>query len=775
MDYRIGRYRIAAALTVLGLAGAASLGQEAPSPDAAVDLNEGVYLYLQGLAQEEDPSYFHEAIERFTSALDRDPHSRAALLFRALSHGEIGLLHRDGRLRAKLMVTNLDTTLEIRGDPEQRTRLEQERDSHEQTLPDPSLSAADRVLVHWREHQLDGVLGQVDAWEGKSEEELKEFVRQYLGIRCDAGSRERDAYVRMLADIDRLVGMLDRPEMVIRLLEVVARTKVARLNEDEAQYILRGEIASGEASAPVSELRDEAAAILARSAHILEEVLRKRKPTGINAVRTKFFLGVIRFRQGVPQRTEDEVSQPDMGLLRQSEKIMQELADDPGIDDTWRSYAALYLGLVIPFRAAAEPDSDKRALIYDKAEAALRQSAELDSRSPIDPATNKPDPMRAFSATEGVIPTVIWRQREQIKDLRQRPPVAPELRNDIQLSLYAGAHRDTNVVLLGERTDLPRDISREADFGFASGLVLGYTLDLNKRWTLGFEGRISSLWHGDVDEFDEQNYGGSAAIQYEAVSKKGDFGPVHLRLQYDYNYTLLGRSAFLESHALTPNMRLFWADRRAQTDVYFAYEIRDYREPLYDRRFNRDGEYLTLGLLQSYKVLDMTPRYESMGLEPWGHAGDHAMMQDDPDYPARYLTPYLGLRYAWDATKGDEFDQKSYVLTAGVIMPLPWGIEFDAAADFEWQEYQHGSLIDFHRRPRRDFIQRYAIGLSRTFVLRGGRLENRYTPAFDRVLMILRAHATWTHDDSNVVDRLGQAIFEYDRVLYGLSVAFTFN
>jgi hypothetical protein len=222
-------------------------------------------------------------------------------------------------------------------------------------------------------------------------------------------------------------------------------------------------------------------------------------------------------------------------------------------------------------------------------------------------------------------------------------------------------------------------------------------------------------------------------------------------------------------------MRIFWAERRAQTDVYFTYEIRDYREPLYDRRFDRDGEYYALGVSQSYKVVDMTPVYEDMGLEPWGHEGDDALGQDDPDYPSRYLTPFLGFQYAWDQTNGDEFDQKSYILSLGVMVPLPWGIDFDAAADFEWQEYQHGSLIDFHRRPRRDFIQRYAIGFSRTFVLRGGRLENRYTPAFDRVLMTLRAHATWTHDDSNVVDRLGQAIFEYDRTVYGLSVAFTFN
>ena len=80
-----------------------------------------------------------------------------------------------------------------------------------------------------------------------------------------------------------------------------------------------------------------------------------------------------------------------------------------------------------------------------------------------------------------------------------------------------------------------------------------------------------------------------------------------------------------------------------------------------------------------------------------------------------------------------------------------------------------------NRRSRRDFIQRYEIGLSRTFVLRGGQEVNRYRPKIDRVLMTLRANAMWTGADSNVVDRLGQSIFEYNRALVGVSVGFSFN
>jgi hypothetical protein len=773
-----GRGRIAAAFIILlSVAGAGSLGQEPLSPDTAVDLNEGVYLYLQALAQEGELEYYDQAIERFTSVLDADRDNRAALLFRALSHGEIGLLHRREKDSAKGEILYLEKTLEVRADPQQQQMLEQERDALKVRLADESLPPSDRLLMDTEWRRLEAILSKFAGWSGRSDEELQQFLRQRRSIRHDAGVREREAYSRMLADLDVLIHDLTDPEVVIRLLEVVGRTKVARLNEDEALEVLSGEVPSDDPQTRVSLLRDESAEIMRRTANILEEVLRTRQLSGMNAVRVKFFLGVVRFRQGVPRRAPDEAVQPDTGYLLQAEKIMQELVDDPEILDTWRSYAALYLGLIIPFRAAGETDPDLRNALYDRAEGALRQSIELDTRVPIDAETGEPDPQRVFSASGRgkMIPLVVLRQREQIADLRQRAPSAPQRRNDIEFSFFFDTHYDTNVVLLGERTDLPRDIPKEGDYGFTTGTVLTYTLDLSDHWTLGLEGRAASLWHCEVDEFDEQDYGGSAALQYEMVPKKGEFGPIHLRLQYDYNYSLLGRSAFLESHSLTPNMRVFWDDRRAQADVYFTYEWRDYREPLYDRRYNRDGEYLALGLFHSYKLLDMTPRYENAGIEPWGHAGDDGLAQDDPDYPAHYLSPYMGLQYAWDCTDGDEFDQKSYILSLGVMVPLPWGVELDTGVDFEWQEYQHGSLIDYHRRPRRDFIQRYEVGLSRTFVLRGGELANRHTPAFDRVLMILRAYAAWTLDDSNVVDRLGEAVFEYDRAMYGIAVAFTFN
>ncbi|MCH7807627.1 MAG: hypothetical protein IIB60_00255 [Planctomycetes bacterium] len=767
MNDRMVRYCLVAALIVLVVGGAETSGQQTAAPDLTIGLNEGVHRYLQGLSEDER-TLFEEAIERFTAVLGDEPDNRAALLFRALSHGEIGLLVRQSKDDAADLGSTLKKLLDIRENPERHAALEQERDTLSARLEEESLSPQDYLSLDQQRKEIEGTLRLVELRVQRSVEQLREDLAQSKAKFHADATREREAYSRMVADLERLIKTVHDPDAMVRLLEAVAQTKVSRLLEEEGMRVIDGSVTAEDASAPAQRLASEAVTLLERAALTLEGLVTAA-PAGMDIARTKFFLGVVRFRQGAPRKAG---AKPDMARLGQAKLLMLDLVDNESTERRWRSYAALYLGLIIPFEALDVTNPAQRNAIYDEAESRLHQARELDIIVTRDEAGNV-DPTKTRSASN-YIPRLVRDHGKKIDDGRKLP-LGSANRNDIQLSIFAGAHRDTNVVLLGERADLPRGVSREKDFGFTTGLVLGYTWDITDRWSFGAVGRVSQLWHADVDEFDQQDYGASVALQYEIVRGDEAFGPVYLRLQYDYSLSLLGRAAFLESHALTPNVRIYWANRRAETNVYFSYDVRDYHEPLFDRRFNRDGEYLALGVSQSFKVVDMTARYQAAGIEPWGFAGDEELGQDDPDYPKRYLTPYVDLQYQWDQTTGEEFDQKAFVMVVGVGFPLPWGIDLDAAVDFEWQRYQNGSLVDFHRRERRDFIQRYELAVSRTFVVRAGRPENRSRPAMDRVLMTLRAHATFTHDDSNVVDRLGQAIFQYDRTVYGLSVAFTFN
>ncbi len=744
--------------------------------DIYVDLQQAVFLYLGGRPDDANANRLDAAIELLSSVLDRDPDNAAALLYRALCYGQLGLDYREQRLANELRIDELRQGIRSLTDPETLPGVEARIAALTAQLEDETLLPRERVILNERLRRETNFRATIADAEGSSLEDLEAAVAERETLIRQAESDERARYELMLDSLERLIRSLSEPDSVLRLLEVIARTKIAGLDESAAVRLLEQlPVVEGEPVRPdarVRELRGGARATLEQATAVLESLLAEDLNVE-DRIRATFFLGVLRYRLAVPRGMENENVRIDYDELSASEALMTQLADDPSAPDAWRSYAALYLGLIIPFRGARQSSEQARAAAFDEALRRLDQAGDLDTVTTGDP----PD----SASISRAIPTVIARQREQVAVMRAQPPSAPEYRNDVLLSVNLGLNYDTNVVLLGERTDLPRGISDTNDFGFTLSTTIDYTLDLGKldpgldRWTLGLRGRVSELWHESIHEFDEQQYGGSVAVQYEAVPAGEEFGPVYLKLQYDYAYTLLGRDGFVSSNLLRPSVQVYTANQRAITDLYFIYELRDYFEPLYDRRFDRSGEYPAFGLVQSYKALDLAPLYEDAGLTVWGHAGDEALAQDDPDYPARYLELFGGLEYSWDCTAGSEFDLKSYSVAGGVIVPLPEGWLLDATAQFEWEEYQNGSLADYHRRPRRDFIQQYGIGLSRTYVLRAGEIYNRYTPEVDRVLMTIRAHATWTLDDSNVVDRLGQSVYEYDRAFYGISIGFAFN
>ncbi len=745
-----------------------------PDPDILIDLHSGIFNYLQGYLDTDEFSYYNEAISLFDSVLERDPGNRMALLFRALCHGRIGLAEREARLTAEDERSRIDETIRIRENPELRDEYEQEMADCEAKLADPDLEPSERNIIQLRRDELDPLLIFDDFKKDATVDELREERNDAQHRMVVVSKRERAKYIDMLNDLERLLAVDDQPETVIRLLEVIARSKVARLDEEEAVRILEGEMPDGLASGPPAALREASAAALSDAAAILESI-QSEDMLNEDSIRAKFFLGVIRYRQAVPRQTEDEPVKRDMTLLGEAERIMTELVDEPLAAATWKSYSALYLGLIIPIRAVTEPTEAARDRALDEANSRLDQAAALDTVTP-------DDGQESYSDSGGAIPLVVNRQRAVLREAREQPVAKPQYINDLRLTLSTGISRDSNVVLLGERTDLPRGISDEEDYGFRLGFAVDYTLDLAlidpslDKWTFGFRGRTSQLWHVEIDEFDEQVYGGSFALQYELAPEEGNIGPVYAQLQYDYDYTLLGREPFLSTNSISPRLRTYWDDQRGNSDLYFRFEIRDYDEPLFDKRFNRDGHYFRVGVFQSHKMFDMAPTIESWGLPAWGHQNDDAFAQEDPDYPGRYFTPFMGLEYGWDSTAGDEFDMRYFEFTFGAIVPLPYGLLFDTTIDFTWEDYlADGSLVDFHRRGREDFIQRYEVGLSRTYVLREGAAANRYNLPIDQTLMTIRGFAAWTLDDSNVVDRFGQAIFEYDRVIYGINVAFSFN
>jgi hypothetical protein len=526
----------------------------------------------------------------------------------------------------------------------------------------------------------------------------------------------------------------------------------------------------------------------------LDAYLQSEDLDPINTIRARFYRSVIMFRLAVPRRAANDADKGDtsksLDLLRKAEDELTALAAEIpllGVSTQeamrWLSYCQLYLGLVLTEQAKLSANRTTREATLDRAEKHLRDAQRSDSSGAAKSDTTVDGQLASSSLSYGVIPELAPKQLMHIAQARSVE--RPQARNDWEWEWSIGAAYDSNVVLLGERTDLARNLDDESDFAFDASTSLTYTGDLGllssklERWTVGASVRTNSIWNTDISSFDLEDYGLSLVMRYAFPSPKdaGLWGRSYASLRYDGDYVELGHEKFVSADAVTANLRVQSGDEdeRLWTDLFYRFDARDYNEALRDVRLDRDGSYSRFGASSSYKLVDVTPTFASWNWESWGHKNDTEQRTVDPDYPKRYVIVRGAAAYGWDATEGDEFDLKSFTLATGVDVPLPHGWVLAGDVEFEWQDYAHGSIIDYHRRERQDFIGRYGLGLKRFFVLEPGNESDAYTPAFGRLTMSVEIGALWTLDDSNVVDRLGEAIFEYNRAVYGVVLRFAFN
>ena len=555
-------------------------------------------------------------------------------------------------------------------------------------------------------------------------------------------------------------------------------------------------------------------------------------PVGLAKFRALFYQGVVQFKLGSTREGEARIS-PDLSArLESARRIFVELSDrsrveailreDPdffaeGIEQTLNEWSALgefYLGLIAMVRGSEVRGQAAARALFLEARGHLERAAWLDTGEPAEvlrgvdpeesPAADAPDSRRAagdvppdflaasdrsalIAASDAALRSRITRDVLAQYDALQQAIAAlesvsgdAEAGQDLRITWTLGLQHDSNILLLGRNTAFPLDIRRKADWRFASELRLDYELDVGMlapeseflgRLTLALQGRVYNNWNSAIEEYNDQAYGGSFALQYRLLDQSEDklFGPLYIGLQFDHDYSFLGNEPFLTSYRFTPNLRFLSLDERLDTLFYLRLDFRGYMETLRDPGFDRDGEYLAAGFIQAVNVLDMTQVWGGMS---WGLPNDP--VEGDGDH-ARWLRLYGGAEWSSNSTRGDEYDYNGSTLLAGAVVPLPLGVDFDFRGEWEWQDYWQPSQVDFRRRARSDFVQRYSFGMQRRFVLMPGDPVNRRRIEIDRLAIVLRAGVSMTLDDSNVKDRLGQAIFEYERFIYGISIAFELN
>lgn len=334
-----------------------------------------------------------------------------------------------------------------------------------------------------------------------------------------------------------------------------------------------------------------------------------------------------------------------------------------------------------------------------------------------------------------------------------------------------GYFYDTNVILLGEDTALPRGIVQKWDHRF--GVEAGFDVTrqfveqecaLGKSLLLGVGGLTSHLWQPSIGEFDVNMYTGRAYVNWEPLSD------LFVGLQYDYTYTQLGHDPFISSNRITPVISKIWrgspagqlGEERSRTDLFYSYDYRDYLDELIDFRFDRDGAYHALGIKQTinlWKARDLWRDY---------YAAQEGAEPVDFRDGERWLAARVGYVYRNERTQGDEFDLVGHTIQAGLDVPLPYRLMFEFRTDLGWDGYNHASLLDYRRNERRDFLQYYDFGLTRTFVDRG---ENSSMPT---LRVRLRAGIEFGIQDSNVWNRLSEDVYSYDRAIYSMKLMVNF-
>ncbi len=353
----------------------------------------------------------------------------------------------------------------------------------------------------------------------------------------------------------------------------------------------------------------------------------------------------------------------------------------------------------------------------------------------------------------------------------QLPVPAPVGPWEFDGRLRFGNGYDTNVVLLGKDTNLPRGYRRQddyfagvqADFNLSRYISKSEAPWVGESLTVGLGGGASATWQPNVSEFDVNRYPGRTYVNWQPIRD------LYLGLQYEYSYTQLGHKPYISSQRLSPVVSKIWrapgaggsALEAGRTDVYYTHDERNYLDRLTDFRLNRDGVYQALGFQHTFNLM----RGEEL---PYLRAYFDAHDRERALFGNDWLSFTLGYEYRDEQTVGTEFDLCGHALTWGLNVPLPYRLALQCRGEFSWADYNAASIFDYDRKERMDFLQRYDLSVVYWFIRRG---EDKNLPTLD---VRLRTGVEMTFQNSNIWNRLGEDIYEYDRAIYGMALEVDF-
>lgn len=475
----------------------------------------------------------------------------------------------------------------------------------------------------------------------------------------------------------------------------------------------------------------------------------------------KFFLGIAHWRLGLYEERDLATQQAEKQLAAQyfdeTERLIGRVAPPTSAPSGEGAQHAIELTAirlyVMYYRGIQALDAEDRArgiemLRQVEEEAAaipdlyqLRIDAGLLVQKAQETATGGPRPISFFSRPFGPI----------------------EFRANLQL----GMGYDSNAILLGDDTALPRRIVKQDDW-FANTdssfeLTRRFTktednFGLGESLTLGISGDMSHRWHPSIREFDLNQYRGRAFLAWEPVTD------IFAYFEYLYSYTMLGHKPFISSNGGFVGLTKRWSDAArgsfgTRSDIYYGYEWRNYLDELFDFRLDRDGAYQLIGLRQSFDL------WRADELWPDYYANAPEREKNDA---RRFANVFFGYEFREERTQGKEFDLGGHSALAGIEVPLPWRLSAGYQVRLNWDNYSARSLFDFTGDERFDFRQVHGVVLTYIILGRGEKKD------FESLEIRLRGFAELVFQDSNVTDARSQDVYSYDRGQYGLALQISF-
>lgn len=317
------------------------------------------------------------------------------------------------------------------------------------------------------------------------------------------------------------------------------------------------------------------------------------------------------------------------------------------------------------------------------------------------------------------------------KDLLAQTPAeapkaeAPAPPSPWKISATGGMEYDTNVVLLPGGTSPPSGttgISRQSDYRSVLSGSVDYRALQRDRFAGGMSYSIYQSFHSKLSGFDVEDHAPSAYVQYQD-------GPVNLSLQYIYNYTLVGRSPYLNANTALTTLTLSESDVAA-TVLQFRYMDKVFRDGRFLLNSSRNGKNWLVGLTQYVALGDKGRAWLGYLFDTDVTGGGSPKVAGPPNQ-----------------LENADWDYQGHHVTTGVEFPPVYTVALSLAFDWIHQQYLNpNSYAVDPTTKRRDNVYSFTGAASRD-------LTDQWSATFQY---------TYNRDDTNV------DVFTYTRSIYSL-------